>query len=572
MPDAFRVVLAYPDVYDVGMANQAIQILYAALNDMEGVSCERTFVPWKDMADALRRRGAPLLALESLDPVAAFDIIGVTLPHELTYTNVCELLDLAGVPLRACDRGPADPFVIAGGPCAYNPEPIAAFFDAILIGDGEEAAREIASVVREARQDGASRTEVLERLRRIGGVYVPLLDVPGTRTIRKRLVRDLTPFASPVCPVVPYVDVVHDRVAIEVLRGCVRGCRFCQAGMVYRPVRERGADAVVRDAVRALRCTGYEEVSLTSLSTADHSQFADIVRRLVRRLEGTGIAISVPSLRLDAFTFELARLLGQGKRASLTFAPEAATQRLRDVINKNITEHDVLSTVERAFAAGWRRVKLYFMIGLPTETDEDCAEIGALVRRVVETARGATPAGERGSVRVAVSVSTFVPKAHTPFQWEPQIPLGEVHRRHDIVRRVMPRKGVELSFHDAEASFLEAVLARGGRELSDVIERAWQLGARFDAWSESFSLQRWMRAFEECGVDPSAIAHRAWPEDEPLPWAHVSAGLSERYLRIERRRALEGIRTPDCAVAGCTGCGVCGTLGGSNVIVGDRRG
>jgi radical SAM family uncharacterized protein len=387
---------------------------------------------------------------------------------------------------------------------------------------------------------------------------VPASGAPAR--VRRRVVRDLESVSSPVCPVVPYADVVHDRANIEVLRGCSRGCRFCQAGMVYRPVRERSADAIVRDVMAMLACTGYEEVSLSSLSTADHSQLAEVLRRLSHRLEHAAVAVSVPSLRVDSFTLPVARLLGSGSKTGLTFAPEAATQRLRDAINKNVTEEGILETVRSAFAEGWRRVKLYFMIGLPTETDEDVAAIGALVGRVLEAAREATPPAERGSVRVAVSVSTFVPKAHTPFQWEPQPQLGEVRRRQGIVRQAMPRKGVELSMHDPETSLLEAVLALGDRRVADVIEAAWRAGARFDAWTEQFEFSRWQRAMEECGLDAAELVSRPRALDAPLPWSHIDSGLAEDFLVAERERALAGLTTEDCTFAACTGCGVCGTL------------
>lgn len=564
----YRAVLAYPDVYDVGMANQAIQILYATLNAIEGVACERVFVPWKDMADRLRSSEVPLCALESFDPVRDLDLVGITLPHELTYTNVLELLDLAGIPLRADDRTDAHPLVIGGGPCAYNPEPIAPFFDAVLVGDGEVAAAEIVQVHRRCKEAGLTRRETLAELANVQGVYVPS---SGRHHVLRRAIADLDAHRPPTCSVVPYTDVVHDRVAVEVLRGCARGCRFCQAGMIYRPVRERRPDSIVRDAMAALRCTGYDEVSLTSLSTADHSAFIDVLRRLGRRLHGTDVSISVPSLRADALTPDVARLLGEAKRTGLTIAPEAGTQRLRDVINKNITEDGLLDTVARAFASGWRRVKLYFMIGLPTETDEDVIGIAELVDKVLGVARKAVPAGERGSVRVGVSVSTFVPKPHTPFQWEAQPPLEEVRRRHELLRQRMPRKGVDLSYHDAEASFIEAVLACGGREVADAVEAAWRRGARFDAWTEEFSLDRWLAAFEEAAVDPTAIANRPKDPLEPLPWSHISSGVSTAYLRAERERALSGRTTPDCTFAGCTGCGVCGALAVSNVMAGGVR-
>jgi radical SAM superfamily enzyme YgiQ (UPF0313 family) len=367
------------------------------------------------------------------------------------------------------------------------------------------------------------------------------------------------------------MDVVHDRATIEVLRGCSRGCRFCQAGMVYRPVRERSADSIVRDVTAELTCTGYEEVSLTSLSTSDHSQVEDVVRRLARRLEGTGVSISLPSLRVDAFGLTLARLLGGGKKVGLTLAPEAGTQRMRDVINKNVTEEDLLSAVTAAFEAGWRRVKLYFMIGLPTETDEDVAGIGRLVAKVQRAAKEATPPDQRGNIRVGVSVSTFVPKAHTPFQWDPQLTLPEVHHRQQVLREAMPRRGVDLSWHDAAVSFLEGALARGGREVADVIEAAWRGGAVFDAWTEEFSLQRWLDAFAQAGVDPEALA-AGRDDGAALPWAHISSGVSETFLRIERRRAEEGVTTGDCTFGECTGCGVCPDLGVDLVLQGGTRG
>ena len=578
---AYRVALMYPDSYEVGMANQALQVLSAQLSECGDVSCERVFLPWPDMSAEMRAAGVPLFTLESCVPVAECDLLGITLPYELTYTNICEALDLAGIPLRSADRGDSHPLVVGGGPCAHNPEPVASFFDAILVGDGEDAIVEIVETHRAAKTVGSTRAEQLSALAGLRGVYVPSLYAPaenGRMTpvgraperVTRRVVADLGRYASPACAPVPYVDVVHDRATVEVLRGCARGCRFCQAGMIYRPVRERRADDIVRDAVRALRCTGYEEVSLTSLSTADHSQLEEVLRRLSRRLEGTDISVSVPSLRVDSFTLTLARLLGGGRGSGLTFAPEAGSQRLRDVINKNVTEDELLGTVASAFGAGWRRVKLYFMIGLPTETDEDVMAIAELVSRVLSTAREVTPAAERGAVRVAVSVSTFVPKAHTPFQWEGQISREEVSRRQRLLRDAMPRKGVELSWHDADVSFLEAVLARGDRRTADAIEAAWRAGAVFDAWTERFSLSRWLGAFAETGIDAEAQASDPFPDDRPLPWSHIESGLAEHFLLAERDRALAGGTTADCTFGECTGCGVCPTLGVDNVLAGER--
>lgn len=583
----YRAVLAYPDAYEVGQANQALGILYDRLNSIEGVAAERTYVPWVDLADLLREHGLPLFSLESTAPVADFDLLGITLPYELTYTNILELLDLAGIPLHSAERDERSPLVVGGGPCAFNPEPVAPFFDAILIGEGEDAIADIVSVHRAALRDGVSRAVLLERLARIPGVYVPSLYEPAhdddgrfagvharagaPPVVDKRVVPSLREHATPVCPVVPFMDVVHDRMTVEVLRGCTRGCRFCQAGMIYRPVRERSADEIVRDALAGLACTGYDEISLTSLSTADHSMLEEVLRRLTRRLEGTGVSVSVPSLRVDAFSVEMARLIGSQKKTGLTFAPEAGTQRLRDVINKNVTEQDLLATVEAAFGAGWRRLKLYFMLGLPSETDDDLVGIAELVRKTLEVARGATPANQRGSVRVAVSVSTFVPKSHTPFQWEPQVAIAEVQRRQAVLRQHMPRKGVELSWHDAEVSLLEGVLARGGRDVAELVEEAWRTGARFEAWTERFSLEPWSAAAARRGVTLSSLAERAFAPDEALPWDHLSCGVARAYLAEERERALAAQTTADCSFDGCTGCDVCSRLDVDIVLAGEAR-
>jgi radical SAM family uncharacterized protein len=585
---AYRAVLVYPDTYEVGQANQALAILYDILNGLEDVSCERAFVPWVDLADLLRAESIPLLSLESATPLAEFDLLGITLPYELSCTNVLETLDLAGLPLRADQRADG-PLVVGGGPCVYNPEPLAPFFDAFVIGEGEDVTPEIVATHRAARDAGLTRAQTLERLAGVPGVYVPSLyrEVRGEdgriaavapvseavpAVVEKRVVASLDEHRPPVCGIVPFAEVVHDRLGIEVLRGCTRGCRFCQAGMVYRPVRERSVDSIVRDVIAGLSCTGYDEVSLTSLSTTDYSRIEEVLRRLLGRLEGTGVSVSLPSLRVDSFGVEMARLVSTGRKSGLTFAPEAGTQRLRDVINKNVTEDDLLATVTDAFGAGWRRVKLYFMIGLPTETDEDVAGIGSLVGRVLRAAREATPADQRGSVRVSVSVSTFVPKVNTPFQWDAQIDRDEVARRQEVLRASMPRKGVDLSWHDAEVSFLEGVVARGDRDVASAIEGAWRAGARFDAWTERFELGRWLAAFESAGIDPQHLANRERERDEPLPWAHISSAVDQGYLWRERERAFAGATTPDCSFSGCTGCDACDVLGVDIVTAGVRGG
>ena len=592
-PDAsYRVALVYPDTYELGMANQALAILYDILNRVDDVAAERCFVPWKDMATAMRAASVPLHTLETLVPLRDCSLVGITLPHELTYTNVLETLDLAGIPLRAADRTEGDPLVIAGGPCAFNPEPIAPFLDAVLVGEGEEAVLELVEADRAVLAAGGCRAERLRALAGVPGVYVPALyaprdeapAVPGTGSVApvdasvpgvvaKRALKDLGSARPPTCPVVPYMDVVHDRAVVEVLRGCTRGCRFCQAGMVYRPVRERGADDVVRDVMATLRCTGHDEVSLVSLSTTDHSQIEEILRRLSSGLEGRAVSVSLPSLRVDSFGVEMARLVsGSGKKAGLTFAPEAGTQRLRDVINKNIDEDDLLGTIEHAFGAGWRRVKLYFMLGLPTESDDDIRGIGRLVHKVLDVARENTPKDQRGGLKIAISVATFVPKPHTPFQWEPQLTLDEVRRRQEILRESMPHRGVDLSWHDPDVSFLEGALARGGRGLADVIEHAWRSGCVFDAWTEEFSLGRWLAAFEAAGIDPVALASSQRDPAAPLPWDHIASGVSKRYLLRERQRAVEGLTTKDCSFDGCTGCDACDDLGLEIVLGGSSRG
>ena len=587
-PTDYSVGLCYPGTYEVGQANQAIQILYSATNEVEGMSAQRVYLPWIDFADALRANNVELFALESFCPVRELDLFGITLPYELSFTSILEVLDLAGFPLHATDRGEDFPMVIAGGPSVYNPEPIAPFIDAFLIGEGEEQFVEVAKKHKELREAGLSKQEILRELVHIQGVYVPsLYDVEykedgrlasitpqgdAPEVVYRRIVQDMNNVAPVTCPVVPFVDVVHNRMNIEILRGCTRGCRFCQAGMTYRPVRERSADEVVKAAIDGLAQTGYDEVSLTSLSSADHSQLEEILRRLTRQLEGTGISVSLPSLRVDAFSIDMARLMaGNGRKTGLTFAPEAGSQRLRDVINKNVTEEQLLVTIEEAFKAGWRRVKLYFMIGLPTETDEDIAAIGELTDKVLRLARESVPKGQRGAVQIGVSVSTLVPKSHTPFQWEPQVTDEEIKRKQVVLRESMPRKGVNLSWHDSDVSFLEGVVARGDRRLAPVLDEAWKAGSRFDAWSEQFVLDRWLGAFESCGVDPAFYANRRREFDEVLPWSHISTGVSQSYLKSEAKKAYKEALTPDCSFDSCTGCGLCQKLDCDIILGGERR-
>ena len=586
---AYRCCLIYPDVYEVGLPNQGIAILYRILNAQEGISCERGYLPWVDMADEMRAAGVPLLSLEGAAPVASFDIVGFHIPHEMAATNYLEALDLAGIPLHAADRGDDDPIVIAGGPSVYNPEPLAPFFDAFMIGEGEEAIVEVCRAHERLRDAGAGRMEILRGLARVPGTYVPALyevrhgegatahgytvprageDVPAR--VLKRVVTDFGATDALTQTVVPYAQLVHDRLSIEVLRGCARGCRFCQAGITYRPVRERTPDQVVSAVARGLAETGYDEVSLTSLSTTDHSCCRQILRRLNRGLEGTGASVSIPSQRLDSFGVDMALEVAGDKKGGLTFAPEAGSQRLRDVINKTVTEEDLDRAAKAAFEAGWNRMKLYFMMGLPGETDEDIVAIANLADHVLELGRSVVPKGRRGSVSVSISVSVFIPKSHTPFQWCAQLDYDEVRRRQKLLVSSVRNRAVRVHYHDASTSLIEAVLSRMGRDAAPLIEGAWRRGQRFDAWSEQFSLARWEEAAAELGLDLIEIAHTPYELDARLPWEHVTPGVSAGFLKREYRRALEGMTTADCTFTSCTGCGICQALGADNVLVGDR--
>ena len=589
-PDAdFHFCMVYPDTYELGQANQALRILVNVVNAQDGMAAERAFLPAPALCDTLRAEGLPLFSIESCAPVAQFDVVGITLPHELAATNVLETLDLAGISLHASKRDEGDPFVVAGGPCAYNPEPYAPFFDAFSIGEGEEALPEGLALIKRMRSQGALRADILRALARMPGWYVPSfyrwrsedeaqdggswiepVEEGLPTVIEKRL---FTKFAeSPgwePC-IVPFTEVVHDRLNVEILRGCARGCRFCQAGMMYRPVRERSADNVVESVVAGLAATGYDEVSLTSLSSTDHSQIADILTRLNRSCDGKGVRISVPSQRLDAFGVDMAELVAGQKKGGLTFAPEAGTQRLRDVINKNVTEDDLFDALDAAFAAGWRRCKLYFMIGLPTETDDDIKGIASLAQRAYDRMKAATPPDQRGGLRLSVSCALFVPKAQTPFQWDGQITPEEALRRVQLLRRSVKYKAVDVHWHDPATSFVEAVMSRAGREAAAWVEAAWRRGARFDAWSECFNEEAWHTAADEVGIDPTAIAQTSYPLDRVMPWAHVSTGVSTRFLARERRLADEGRTTPDCTFETCSACGACPTLKVDNELAAPR--
>lgn len=560
-----RVALAYPDAYEIGMSNLGILILYDLLNARPGILAERVFAPWADMASEMRAAGLPLFTLESRRPLTDFDIVGFSLGYELTYTNVLNMLQLAGIPILARERANTLPLIIAGGSCALNPEPMADFIDAFVMGEGENVILEITDAFRSWKRDRPhSKETLLEALSRIEGVYVPRFyqdeyseeghftslrpigDVPAF--IKRRIVPQLPP---PVTrPVVPFIEVTHDRGAVEIQRGCTRGCRFCQASIIYRPVRERPIGEIVRAVDEIESHCGYEEISLLSLSTSDYSHISELVNALSTRYRGMHLNLSLPSLRPDAFSLELSEALGDQRKGSLTFAPEAGTERLRRAINKGISEEDLFQTIELALAQGWKSFKLYFMIGLPTETKEDIEGIADLVRRLRQIR---SPAGVRPNIKV--NVSTFVPKPHTPFQWAAQNTEAELEWKQEILRRGLKRAETRFSWHDPKVSLLEGVMSRGDRRLGRVIHRAWELGCLFDAWTDMFQFEKWSRAFAECGIDPLTYV-RERSLDEPLPWGHINTGVSLDFLKQEYARAMTGEETPDCRTAACHGCGL----------------
>lgn len=572
-----RIALAMADVYEVGMSNLGLKILYEILNRRDDIAAERVYAPWLDMEEEMRRRGIPLFSLETFREISSFDILGFSLQYELLITNTLNMLDLAGLPLHAAERTDEQPFVIGGGPCVYNTEPIADFFDFFVLGDGEEIVVEVCDALiawkKEGRPDG--RRGFLRRAARIPGVYVPsfyapeydaqgmftglrILDEAASPQIYRRVVKDLdaAPFLEK--PVVPYLGIVHDRLMLELFRGCTRGCRFCQAGMAYRPVRERRPETLESLARTLFDSTGYNEMSLTSLSSADYSCLSPLVDGLLAGTQGERVSFSLPSLRIDSFSVDIAERLQQVRKSGLTFAPEAGTQRLRDVINKNVTEDDLLHSVRTAFEQGWKAVKLYFMMGLPTETDEDIVGIAELAQKVVDCYKEVK--GKRG-VKVTVSVSCFVPKAYTPFQWFAQVPQEEFERRQRLLKESIRDRAISFHYHDARASVLEGALSRGDRRLSAVIETAWRNGAKFDGWTDQFKDEVWKDAFCRCGVAPEFYSRRTRDLEEALPWAHTSPGVSEDFLRREWQRAQEAALTHDCRRETCTGCGVCPELG-----------
>jgi len=564
-----RVALIYPDTYEVGMSNMGLAILYDVVNRLPYALAERAFAPWVDMEAEMRQAGIPLFSLESKRPLAGFDLIGFSLGYELTCTNVLNMLDLAGIPVFAAQRDDSHPLVIAGGSCALSPEPMADFIDLFVLGEGEEVMVQILETVRRWKRESATarREELVRELAGIGGVYVPSLyrvdyhddgtvaqiaplAPEATHTVRRRIVMELPPVVTR--PVVPFVETVHDRAAIEIQRGCTRGCRFCQAGVIYRPLRERPRDEVLRAADELLRNCGYNELSLLSLSTSDYPGIEGLVNELAARYREDFLKLSLPSLRIDTFSVNLMDSLQSGRKAGLTFAPEAGNERLRRVLNKGLPDDDLLRTLETAAEKGWSSAKLYFMLGLPTETMDDVESIVRLVRCISHRAR--RPGGK--ALHLKVGLSPFVPKAHTPFQWVAQATEEELNARSEVVRLGLKRSGARLSWQDPRMSRLEGVLARGDRRLSAVVHRAWQLGARFDGWSEHFNNEAWRSAFDQFGLDPAFYAGRERSLDEVLPWSHIDVGVSTAFLKREYHKTANGAATDDCRSGRCAACGL----------------
>ncbi len=571
-----RMAFCFPDTYEIGMSNLGMRILYGVINEMPGVWCERVFAPWGDMAEEMRRASIPLYALESGDPVSDFDVIGFSIGYEMADCTVLDMLDMAGLPVKSADRPELVPLVFAGGTNCCNPEPMADFLDLMVLGEGEEVDGEVLELFRTARDAGWSKKAFLREAAKIGGVYVPSLYAPewngdGTlkairplegapETVTKRIITDLDGVYYPTNPIVPSTEVVHDRVNVELFRGCIRGCRFCQAGYVYRPIRAKKPETLIKQGIESLKNTGCDDATLLSLSSSDYRQLAETCDGLLEWCEPRSVSLSLPSLRADNFSFGIMSRLQKVRRGGLTFAPEAGTQRLRDVINKNVTEEELLNTCALAFEGGWNGIKLYFMLGLPTETDEDVIGIANLAGQVLHCWREHAANKQRG-VRITVSTSCFIPKPHSPFQWEEQVSMEEYQRRVALLRSSITAKNVTYNWHDADTSFIEAALSRGDRRMDAVIESVWRNGGRLEAWSDYFSFKRWMAAFRDCGLDPAFYASRERGEDEVLPWSRVSMGVDTELLLRERHRAYEGVLSPDCR-AGCSACGAAALLKG----------
>ena len=565
-----RFAFCFPDTYEIGMSHLGMKILYSLLNKREDTWCERVFAPWVDMEELMRKNDVPLFALESSDEIKDFDVIGFTLQYELCYTNVLNMLDLAGVPVRSADRKSLTPLVIGGGPCVCNAEPIADFFDLTLPGEGEEVLNELMDLFKKYKKKGGGKEEFLKAAAKIEGVYVPsfykfsynddntikTMEVSNgaPERVRKRIISDLDTVFYPESFVVPFIDIVHDRAVEEIFRGCIRGCRFCQAGFLYRPIREKSSDTVNKQCRSLCDTTGYDEISLSSLSTSDYTQLQQLLEGVFSWSEDEKVSVSLPSLRVDNFSDELMEKLQKVRKSGLTFAPEAGTQRLRDAINKNVTEREVIETSRKAFSGGWTNVKLYFMMGLPTETEEDVVGIAELAQKVVDEFYRNPNKPKGKGVNVSISVSCFVPKPFTPFQWEAQDTMEQLKAKQHLLLESVKSRKISVSYHDARTSFLEGVFARGDRRLCNVMETAWKKGCRFDSWDECFSFEKWMAAFEECGVDPYFYTSRKRNYDEILPWDHMDYGIGKRFFRKEAEKAYQSVTTPHCREK-CNACG-----------------
>ena len=564
-----RVAFCFPDTYEIGMSNVGMRILYGVMNEMDGVWCERVFAPWADMEEAMRKHSLPLWALESQMEVKDFDMIAFTIGYEMAYSNILNMLDLAGVPLHARDRHDLKNIVFAGGVCAFNPEPLADFIDFFSLGEGEDITVEIVSLYDRAKAEGWSKDAFLREVSRIPGVYVPsfyrheynedgtlaaILPLEGSpEKVTKRIVEDLDKAYFPTKMIVPSTEIVHDRANLEAFRGCIRGCRFCQAGFSCRPVRKKSPEVLYRQAVETLEHSGNNEITVSSLSTSDYRGLKELTDQLIPYCEAHKVSLSVPSLRADNFSRELMQKLQTVRKSGLTFAPEAGTQRLRDVINKNLTEDEILNTCIQAFSGGWNNVKLYFMLGLPTETDEDVLGIAELVYKIIQAWKANAVNKKRG-LRIHVATAYFVPKPHTPFQWEKQITPQEYLRRCKLLKSHFYSKSIEYDYHSPDLSRLEAVFARGDRRLGRVIETAVRNGARLDGWDEYFNYAKWYDAFRQCGIEEDFYTTRGYAEEEILPWDTIDVGVTKKFLKLERRRAYEERVTPDCR-HGCAGCG-----------------
>ena len=565
-----RFAFCFPDTYEIGMSHLGMKILYSLFNEREDIWCERVFAPWMDFEEVMRENNIPLFALESRDPIKDFDFIGFTLQYEMAYTNVLNMLDLAGLPLRSKDRDDSCPIVVAGGPCVCNPEPLADFVDIFFLGEGEEVDLEVIDLYKKCKKEGKTKAEFLREASTIKGVYVPeLYDIVyneegiitaitpkdgAPEKITKRIMTDMDKSYYPDKFVVPFIEIVHDRVVQEVFRGCIRGCRFCQAGFIYRPVREKSSDTVNKQAKSLCESTGYDEISLSSLSTSDYREIEPLLNKLLDWTEESNVSLALPSLRIDNFSDELLEKIKHVRKSGLTFAPEAGTQRLRDVINKNVTEEEIMNTCLTAFKGGYKSVKLYFKMALTTETDEDLKGIAELGQRIVNLFYNMPDKPKGKSVSVSISVSTFVPKPFTPFEFEPQIDVNEIRRRHDLLKSSITTKKISLSYHDSSTSFLEGVLARGDRRLSYVLEEAYKNGCKFDSWTECFDLDKWMDAFEKCGIDPEFYSCRKREYEEISPWNHLDFGITKEFLINENKLAHSEVTTPNCREK-CSACG-----------------